>query len=68
MARAKPPRPLKSGATASEVPLHRIIIGNFMVCQDRLQTNMLQLFKHPENSEWFSIISVVIFEVNIVDE
>jgi len=28
----------------------------------------LQLFGHPENSEQFSIISVIIFEVNIVDE
>ena len=39
-----------------------------MVYQDQLETNFLQLFGHPENSEWFSIISVVIFEVNIVDE
>ena len=28
----------------------------------------LQLFWHPENSEWFFIISVTIFKVNIVDE
>jgi len=28
----------------------------------------LQLFGHLENSESFSIISVIIFEVNIVDE
>jgi len=28
----------------------------------------VQLFAHPENSEWFSIIYVVIFEVNIVAE
>jgi len=28
----------------------------------------LQLFAHPEDSEWFSTIFVVIFEVNIVAE
>jgi len=39
-----------------------------MVYQDRLETNLLQLFGHPENSERFFIISIIIFEVNIVDE
>jgi len=39
-----------------------------MVYQDRLEANSLQLFAHPENSEWFSIISVINFEVNIVAE
>jgi len=34
--------------------------------QDRLKTNLLQLFVHPENSEWFSIISIINFEVKIV--
>jgi len=28
--------------------------------------NVLQLFVHTENSEWFSTISVIIFEVNII--
>jgi len=41
---------------------------NFLVYHDRLETNLLQLFRHPESSEWFSIISVIIFEVDIVDE
>jgi len=44
------------------------IIGNFMAYQDRIETNLLQLFAHPETSEWFSIISGIIFEVNIVAE
>ena len=35
---------------------------------DRQETILLQLFEHPENSEWFSIISIIIFEVNIVAE
>jgi len=39
-----------------------------MVDQDQVETNLLELFTHPENSEWFSIISVIIFEVNIVAE
>jgi len=30
---------------------HDSITGNFMVCQDRLETNLLRLFRHPENSE-----------------
>jgi len=28
--------------------------------------NVLQLFVHTENSEWFSTISVITFEVNII--
>jgi len=39
-----------------------------MVYQDPLDTNLLQLFAHPENSECFSVISVIIFEVNIAAE
>jgi len=30
------------------------------------QEHLLRLFAHPENSEWFSIISAVILEVNVV--
>jgi len=33
---------------------------------DRIKTNLLQVFVYPENSGWFSIISVGIFEVNII--
>jgi len=33
-----------------------------MVHQDRIETNLLQLFAQQENSEWFSIISAIIFE------
>ena len=50
------------------IAFHNSVIGNFMIHQDRLETNLLQLFRHSENSELFSIISVIIFEVNIVDE
>jgi len=39
-----------------------------MVYQDGLDANLLQLFAHPENSELFSTISLVIFEVNIATE
>jgi len=39
-----------------------------MVYQDRSKTNSLQLFAHPESSEWFSIISGIMFKVNIVAE
>jgi len=47
---------------------HYSIIGNFLVCQDQIETNLLQLFAQQENSEWFSIISVNVFEINIVAE
>ena len=53
--------------TSNTTAFHNSIIGNFVVYQDRLETNLLQLLGHPKNSEWFSIISVTIFEVNIVD-
>ena len=39
-----------------------------MVDKDRLETNLLQLFAHPENSEWFSTMFVIIFEENIFAE
>jgi len=40
--------------------------GNFMVYQCRIETILLQLFAHPDNSEGFSTISDNIFEVSIV--
>jgi len=57
--------PLKGGA---QVPLHNSIISNFMIYQDRLETNLLQLFAPTCSSEWFSIISVICFEASIVSE
>jgi len=36
-----------------------------MIYQDRLGKNLLQLFAHT-NSEGFSIISVIIFKVNML--
>jgi len=62
------PLTFKKGATGEEVPFHNSIIAKFMVHQKRLETNALQLFAHPEILEWFIIISVIIFAVNIVDE
>jgi len=50
------------------MPFHTSIIDNLMVYQDRLETNLLQQFAHPGNSEWFSIFSGILFEVNIVSE
>jgi len=44
------------------------IVRSFMVYQDRIETNLLQQLAHPETSEWFSIISGIGFEVNIVSE
>ena len=39
-----------------------------MICQDRLETDLLQLFAHTYSWEWFPIIAVISFEVNIVAE
>jgi len=47
---------------------HNSIKGKCVIYQDRFEKEILQLFGHPENSEGFSIISVSIFEVSIVDE
>jgi len=60
--------PFHKGGNGAEAPFYKIITGNFMVYQDRIERNLLQLFAHPENSEYFSIISGIIFEVNIVAE
>jgi len=37
-----------------------------MIYKDRLETNLLQLFAHQQNSERFSIISASTSEVNVV--
>jgi len=60
--------PLESGETGEQVHLHYSIISNFMIYQDRPERSLLQLFAHTYNSEWFSIISIIIFEVNFVAE
>ena len=52
----------------SAVPFDENIVSNFMVYQDRIGTNLLQLFEDLETSDWFSISSGIIFEVNIVAE
>ena len=65
---AFPPCPSKRGATGAEVPLHKCIIGDFIIVPDRLETNLLQLFTYTKNSKCFSLIYVIIFEVNIVAE
>ena len=44
------------------------MVGISMVYEDGFYTNLLQLFAQQENSEWFSIISAIIFQVNIVAE
>ena len=63
-----PSCPIIRRANGAEVPFHTSIIDNFVVYKHRLETHLLQLLVHPENSEWFSIIFVIIFEVNIAAE
>ena len=50
------------------MPLHNRIISNFMIYQDRPETNSLQLFAPTRSSGWYSIISVISFEISIVAE
>ena len=58
--------PFERGAVGTDVPFYNSIIDNFIVYQDRIETDLLNLCVHPEDSEWSSVISVIIFEVNIV--
>jgi len=60
------PLPFQKGERVVEVPFHNSFIGNIMFDQGRLETNLLQLFTHPENSEWFSIISGNIFRLPLL--
>jgi len=36
------------GATGAEVPFYKSMIGNCMVYHDRIESNLLQIFAHPE--------------------
>ena len=45
-----------------------LVISNPMVYHNLLETNLLKLFETAENSEWFSIISDISFEVTSVVE
>ena len=60
--------PFGKGTDGADVHFHNSIIGNFVVYQNQIETDLLKLCAHLENSEWFSVISVVIFEVEIVAE
>ena len=60
--------PFERGAMGSDVPFYNSIIGNFIVYQDQIETDSLKLCAHPENSKWFSVISVIISEVSSVAE
>jgi len=49
---ALPPLPFRKGDNRGGGFLyHNSIIGNILFYQDLLETNLLQLFGHPENSE-----------------
>ena len=63
-----PPGLAERGQRGWSCLFHNIIIDNVMFCQDQLETNLLQPLAHPENPDWFSIISVIISEINIVAE
>jgi len=51
MAGALAPLPFQKGCNGGGGSFRNSIIGNFMVYQDRLEINLLQLFRHPEISE-----------------
>jgi len=58
--------PFRKGSNGADVPFHNSIIGNFIVYQDRIETHLLKLSAHSENSEWFSVTPVIIFEVKLL--
>jgi len=60
--------PFGKGTNGADVPFHNSIIGIFVVYRNQIETDLLKLCAHLENSEWFSVISVVICEVEIVAE
>jgi len=62
--------PFRKGSNGADAPFHNSILGNFIVYQDRIETDLLKLCARPENSEWFSVISFIkpICEVKIVAE
>ena len=65
---AFPPLPFQKGGNEGKMPFHNIIKDIFMVYQYQIEKNLLQLYVHPETSEWYSINSVILFEVNIIVE
>jgi len=63
------PVPFQKWATGVEEPFHTSMkAGNFILYHGGLETHLLQLFAHSANSEWSSIISVIVFAVTIIDE
>jgi len=54
----------KDGGANFSLQYHREFHGE----QDLVETNLLRLFTHPQHSQWFSTLSVIIFEVNIFAE
>jgi len=63
------PLTFHKGGTWAEVPFYKSIICNFMVYQDAIETNLLQLLAHTETSEcFFCINSGISFELNIIGE
>jgi len=58
----------RKGSSGADVSFRNSIIGNFIVYQDRIETDLLKLCARPENPEWFSVISIIIFVIKIVAE
>jgi len=56
MTEAFPPSFFTRAATWTEMLFYKSITSNFMGYQGRFETNLLQLFVHPETSEWLSIM------------
>jgi len=51
--------PFRKGSNGADLPFHNSITGKFILYQDRIETVLLKLYAHPENSEWLSVISVI---------
>ena len=60
------PMKIASLATPEGLAVHMWPAGHGLSTTGLWLSSSMQLFAHAENSEWFSIISAIIFEVNIV--
>jgi len=58
--------PFERRAMGTDVPFYSGIVGDFIVYRDRIETDLLKLCTHPENSEWFSVIFFIIFRSTLL--
>jgi len=56
-----PACPFKTGATGAEVFFHNNFIGNFMVYQNHIETNLLRLYSHTQKIQNVFLCFLLLF-------